>query len=374
MHAGVGPRRDRGLFGRRERRLQRSRRRVSRLRGRRRRELAGRSDDAGAWVNAVDKPQRESDGRGGRLAPGLQRHERGPRARYVEDDGERRVQSPQYVYPATTCRTASRSRSTVAATCQADLSAQASCEGTCNAMANCDVQANCMGGDVEVACNGVCHGQCDVTDPTLVCMGTCKGECNATAAVTCSGECSGSCDAPMWTGTCDAGLQRDLQRHLRRQLQRGCASDGQHDGERHGLQWKVRGHLRREGDRVVYGDLYGPVQRRPVHGHAARASATRRGGRNVQWVVQRDVLVHARDRDVQRRMPRGVRRAGEPADTRNGKLSCSGSAECHSNCQAAGERQHHVARRPRSWCKSSATRRLRRRFNPTSWSSGTRSR
>jgi hypothetical protein len=94
---------------------------------------------------------------------------------------------------------------TVLPNCEADLKAQATCEGTCNAMANCDVHANCTGGDVEVSCNGACHGQCDVTAPSFACMGTCQGECTAMAAVSCSGECTGSCDAPTWTGTCDAG-------------------------------------------------------------------------------------------------------------------------------------------------------------------------
>jgi hypothetical protein len=93
----------------------------------------------------------------------------------------------------------------VLADCQADLSAQASCDATCNAQASCDVTANCTGGDIEVACNGVCHGQCDVTQPSFACTGTCKGECTASAAVTCTGECTGSCTDLTWKGTCDAG-------------------------------------------------------------------------------------------------------------------------------------------------------------------------
>jgi hypothetical protein len=88
--------------------------------------------------------------------------------------------------------------------CHADLSAQANCEAACEPP-SCVVAANCMGGDIEVACNGTCSGQCDVTAPSVTCMGTCQGECTASAAVQCTGECTGTCTAPTWTGSCDAG-------------------------------------------------------------------------------------------------------------------------------------------------------------------------
>ncbi len=89
--------------------------------------------------------------------------------------------------------------------CQADLTVQGTCEASCTASAKCDVAASCMGGDVVVGCNGSCSGKCDVTAPSVMCTGTCEGSCTASAAVSCTGECSGSCTAPTWTGTCDAG-------------------------------------------------------------------------------------------------------------------------------------------------------------------------
>jgi len=75
----------------------------------------------------------------------------------------------------------------------------------------------------------------------------------------------------------------------------------------------VHRYVQREGERLLHGDLHGHVHRRnvqwDVHGQVQRGC-----GRDVQRLVQRDMLVHPRYGDVQRPVPRHVHRNGEPSD------------------------------------------------------------
>src|SRR5512133_779946 len=99
----------------------------------------------------------------------------------------------------------------IAFNCRADLQAQAACEGSCQVEADCDVRAKCQGGEVVVACNGQCSGQCDVTAPDFQCQGRCEGACTADIQAICQGECRGTCTAPSFTGTCDTGCSAGFE-------------------------------------------------------------------------------------------------------------------------------------------------------------------
>ncbi|HET9957911.1 MAG TPA: hypothetical protein VFQ61_25610, partial [Polyangiaceae bacterium] len=73
--------------------------------------------------------------------------------------------------------------------CTIDAKAQAECEATCTPP-SCDIEAECKGGEVVVACNGECSGSCDVQGPSVACQGSCEGECTSDVAVKCAGSCS----------------------------------------------------------------------------------------------------------------------------------------------------------------------------------------
>lgn len=98
---------------------------------------------------------------------------------------------------------------TVVPHCDIDINAQAQCEAKCTPP-TCEITpVRCMGGEVVVACNGMCSGSCDIKQPTVACMGSCQGSCDV--AVACSGTCEGECSAPTFDGSCDAGCTASFE-------------------------------------------------------------------------------------------------------------------------------------------------------------------